>query len=34
MSRYRKRPVEVEAFQLKDIPWPDWFEEALDTGTA
>ena len=34
MSRYRKQPVEVEAFQLKDIPWPDWFEEALDTGTA
>ena len=28
MSRYRKRPVEIEAFQLKDIPWPDWFYQA------
>ena len=34
MSRYRKRPVEVEAFQLNRKPWPDWFEEAGVDGVV
>ena len=34
MSRYRKKPVEVEAFQLKDMPWPSWFEEAIHEEVA
>lgn len=32
MSRYRKRPVEVEAFQLKSTPRPGWFLMADAKG--
>ena len=29
MPRYRKRPVEVEAFRLGHQPFPGWFSGAL-----
>lgn len=32
MPKYRKRPVEVEAFRLGHQPFPGWFSEALDTS--
>ena len=34
MSRYRKKPVEVEAFQLNRKPWPDWFYQAGVDGVV
>lgn len=34
MSRYRKKPVVVEAFQLMRKPWPDWFYQAGVDGVV
>jgi hypothetical protein len=28
MSKFRKKPVVIDAFKLGD-PWPDWFHEAV-----
>lgn len=30
--RYRKRPVEIEAFRWLREDWPEWFSEALRDG--
>ena len=27
MSKYRKKPIVIEAFQLSVDPWPDWFHD-------
>lgn len=33
MTRYRKKPVEVEAWQVgSDEPMPDWVKNAIDAG--
>lgn len=41
MARYRKKPVEIEAIPVAEVlshifgnavPWPDWAQEALDSG--
>ena len=32
--RYRKRPVQIEAFLLNVEPIPPWFIEAMDSGVA
>lgn len=29
MARYRKKPVEIEAFQMGIDPRPDWFQEKV-----
>ena len=30
MAKYRKKPVEIEAWQIgSDEPWPDWLEDAI-----
>ena len=34
MSKYRKKPVVIEAFQLKREPWPDWFYQARIDGVV
>lgn len=35
MTRYRKKPVEVEAWKVgSDEPMPEWLESAMDDGTA
>lgn len=35
MARYRKKPVEVEAWQVgSDEPMPEWLKSAMDDGTA
>ena len=34
MSKYRKKPVVIEAFQLKRKPWPDWFGKACEDGVV
>lgn len=30
--KYRKKPVEIEAFQLGIYPLPDWFTEKMVTN--
>ena len=33
MSKYRKKPVEIEAWQLgSDEDWPFWLEDAIYCG--
>lgn len=32
MTRYRKRPVEVEAFRLGFDAYPDWFKRQMALG--
>lgn len=36
MSTYRKKPVEIEAVLISDLPklglYPDWLTEAIDAG--
>jgi len=37
MPRYRKKPVEVEAFKMMSTPpdlWPLWFKSAIISGTV
>lgn len=35
MTRYKKKPVEVEAWQIgSDEPMPKWLEEAVNAGVA
>lgn len=34
MARYRKKPVEIEAFQLGIDEPHQWWKEAVDTGKA
>lgn len=29
MAKYRKKPVEIEAFRLSHDPWPDWFHDRV-----
>ncbi|AXH71158.1 hypothetical protein BSP36_113 [Bacillus phage BSP36] len=31
MSKYRKKPVEVEAFLFNVDPYPDWFSEKVES---
>ena len=30
--RYRRKPVEIEAFRLFEEPWPAWFEAEVKRG--
>lgn len=32
--KFRKKPVVIEAFRLNCEHAPDWFVEAMNTGTA
>lgn len=32
MSRYRKKPVVIDAFRWHHDNWPSWFERALRVG--
>lgn len=32
MARYRKRPVEIEAFCTTDFAFPSWYFDALNSG--
>lgn len=32
--RWRKKPVVIEAFQLCYGSWPDWFADAVHSGSA
>lgn len=34
MPRYRKRPVEVEAFRLGHHPFPGWFSGTLGASVC
>ena len=34
MSRYRKKPVVIDAFRMIDNDWPGWFHEAVCMGNA
>lgn len=33
MPRFRKRPVEIEAFRYGDDPRPNWFQDMVAAGT-
>lgn len=30
--KYRKKPVEIEAFRLSYDPWPDWFHDRVSAN--
>lgn len=32
MTRYRKKPVVIEAFELGEDPMPEWFMDAVTRG--
>jgi hypothetical protein len=34
MTKYRKKPIVVEAFKLGERPYPKWFDEAWDNGVV